>query len=122
MYWGWISNSNPGTLIGKASTDSKGDFSGRTYTVPGSTSNGLYTLAAVGATSNAVALTQFTVGTPQLNTHTNAYDWPNFGYDLQGPGLTRPRRRLTPETFRPWLLNGRVLSQPSIASRVHQPL
>ena len=55
-----------------------------TYTVPSGTPNAVYTLAAVGATSNAVALTQFTVGTPQLNTQVNAYDWPNFGYDLQG--------------------------------------
>jgi outer membrane protein assembly factor BamB len=44
----------------------------------------VYTLAAVGATSQTVALTQFTVGTPQLNIQVNAYDWPNFGYDLQG--------------------------------------
>ncbi|MGZ6356508.1 MAG: outer membrane protein assembly factor BamB family protein [Ktedonobacteraceae bacterium] len=84
MYWNWVSSSNPGTLVGKASTDSKGIFSNRTYTVPGGTANGVYTLAAVGATTNAVALTQFTVGTPQLNTQVNAYDWPNFGYDLQG--------------------------------------
>ena len=84
MYWNWVSSSSPGTLIGKASSDSKGSFSGLTYTVPSGTPNGVYTLAAVGATSNAVALTQFTVGTPQLNTQVNAYDWPNFGYDLQG--------------------------------------
>ncbi len=84
MYWNWSSSSNPGTLIGKASTDSKGIFSNRTFTVPGGTPNGVYTLAAVGVTSQAVALTQFTVGTPQLNTTVNAYDWPNFGYDLQG--------------------------------------
>ena len=78
MYWNWVSSSNPGTLIGTASTDTKGSFSNRTFTVPGGTPNGVYTLAAVGATSQAVALAQFTVGTPQLNTQVNAYDLAQF--------------------------------------------
>jgi outer membrane protein assembly factor BamB len=74
-----------GQLIGNASTDSKGDFSGRTFTVPAGTVNGTYGVTAVGSTSQAQAQAQFTVGTPSLNTTPpGPSDWYTFGYDLQG--------------------------------------
>ena len=126
MYWGWVSSGNPGTLIGTASTDTKGSFSGRTYTVPGGTANGVYTLAAVGVTSHAVALTQFTVGTPQLNTHTNAYDWPTFGYDLQGTRVNRTEKTINTSNVKtlavkwksPFPVKNTVTGSPTIVNGI----
>ena len=126
MYWNWVSSSNPGTLVGIASTDTKGSFSNRTYTIPGGTANGVYTLAAVGATSKAVALTQFTVGTPQLNTHVNAYDWPTFGYSLQSTRLNPTEKTITTSNVKtlavkwksPFPVNYRVTGSPTIVNGI----
>ncbi|MGZ3609375.1 MAG: outer membrane protein assembly factor BamB family protein [Ktedonobacteraceae bacterium] len=126
MYWNWTSSSNPGTLIGTASTDTKGSFSNRTFTVPGGTPNGLYTLAALGATSHAVALTQFTVGTPQLNTQVNAYDWPDFGHDLQGTRVNPTEKTITTSNVKtlavkwksPFPVSYRVTGSPIIVNGI----
>ncbi len=81
VYWNW---GQPGqTLIAKASTDSKGDWSGKTYQVPTGTANGTYPLAAVGVTSGFTATAQYTVGLAPTGAGPQPGDWANFGYDLQ---------------------------------------
>jgi len=85
LYWNWVSPANPGQAIGGTTvSDNKGTFNRRSFVVPAGTANGAYNVAAVGATSKAVAVTMFTVGTPVLNTQQGVHDWVNFGYDAQG--------------------------------------
>ncbi len=81
VYWNW---QQPGqTLAVKASTDTKGDWSGKTFVVPAGTPDGTYTIAAVGTTTGAVATSQFTVGAVPTGAAPGASDWATFGYDLQ---------------------------------------
>lgn len=82
-YWNWAPG-NPGQLIGSVTSDSKGDWYNRTFTVPASTPAGTYTVAAVGVTSGVVGQSQFTVGTVPTGPQPAASDWARFGYDLQG--------------------------------------
>lgn len=82
VYWNW-SQSGGGLTIAKASTDSKGDWSGRMYTIPAGTANGAYTVAAIGSTSKVVATGQYTVGAAPQGAAPGASDWARFGFDLQ---------------------------------------
>jgi len=81
VYWNY---QNSGQVIAaKASTDSKGDWSGRTFVVPSTTPAGTYTVAAVGTTSHQVATGQYTVGPTPQGADPGPNDWARFGYDLQ---------------------------------------
>lgn len=72
-----------GTLILQATTDAKGDFSGRNFTVPGSAASGAHMVYAVGLTTGVTATVQFTVGAPSLSGAPASTDWANWGFDLQ---------------------------------------
>lgn len=123
MYWNW--NAGSGQLIGTATTDKYGSFSKRTFTVP-ITAPGVYTVAAVGAISQATALTQFTVGTPNLNGQQNASDWTNFGYDLQGTRVNPTETIIGPSNAAnlavkwksAYPLPGKVTGSPVIANGI----
>lgn len=82
LYWNW-SPTNNGQFISNAVSDTKGDFSKRTFTIPSGTTDGTYTVAAIGTTSGAIAQAQFTVGTLTLGGQPGSADWSNFGFDQQ---------------------------------------
>jgi len=81
VYWNYQQSGQ--VVAAKASTDSKGDWSGRTFVVPLGATSGAHTVAAVGAISKLVATTQYTVGAPPSGPGAGASDWANFGYSLQ---------------------------------------
>ena len=72
-----------GTLAVKASTDSKGFFSGKTFTIPAGTAPGSYTVTGTGVTSGITASATVTVGPTPTGPAPGPDDWPNWGYDLQ---------------------------------------
>jgi uncharacterized repeat protein (TIGR01451 family) len=73
----------PGAAIVKASTDSKGYFQGKTFTIPAGTAAGTYTVTATGLTSNITTSATVTVGPTPTGPAPGPDDWPNWGYDLQ---------------------------------------
>ena len=72
-----------GQTIATASTDSKGTFGGRTYTVPTSTQPGVYTMRASGATSGFSTNTSFTVGNIPVGAAPGPDDWASWGFNQQ---------------------------------------
>jgi len=72
-----------GTLAGQASTDSKGFFSGKSFTIPAGTSNGSYTVTATSVTSGITASATVTVGPTPTGPAPGPDDWPNWGFDPQ---------------------------------------
>lgn len=72
-----------GTAILTASTDSKGFFEGRTYTIPSGTPNGPLALTATGSSSGDTATTTVTVGAVPTGSPPGPGDWPQWGWDLQ---------------------------------------
>jgi uncharacterized repeat protein (TIGR01451 family) len=76
VYWS-------GTLAAKASTDNKGSFSGKTFTVPSSAAPGSYAVTATGASSGITASATVTVGATPTGPAPGPDDWPNWGFDAQ---------------------------------------
>ncbi|MGD0703836.1 MAG: PQQ-binding-like beta-propeller repeat protein [Trebonia sp.] len=72
-----------GTLVVKASTDAKGFFSGKTYTIPAGTAPGAYTVTADGAPSGDTATATVTVGPTPTGPSPGPDDWANWGFDAQ---------------------------------------
>jgi uncharacterized repeat protein (TIGR01451 family) len=72
-----------GTSVIKASTDAKGFFTGKTYTIPSGTASGPYTVTASGVTSGNTASATVTVGPTPTGPAPGPDDWPNWGFDLQ---------------------------------------
>ncbi|HUY75220.1 MAG TPA: PQQ-binding-like beta-propeller repeat protein, partial [Ktedonobacterales bacterium] len=81
VYWNYQQSGQ--VVAAKASTDSKGDWSGKTFVVPSTAPAGTYTVAAVGTTSHLVATSQYTVGAAPQGAAPGPNDWAVFGYDLQ---------------------------------------
>jgi uncharacterized repeat protein (TIGR01451 family) len=73
----------PGATVVKASTDAKGYFQGKTFTIPAGTAAGAYTVTATGVTSNITASATVTVGATPTGPAPGPDDWPNWGYDAQ---------------------------------------
>jgi uncharacterized repeat protein (TIGR01451 family) len=72
-----------GTQINKASTDSKGSISGKTYQIPSGTPAGSYAVTATGSTSGLIASATVTVGAVPTGPAPGADDWPQWGFDQQ---------------------------------------
>ncbi|HUY80041.1 MAG TPA: PQQ-binding-like beta-propeller repeat protein [Ktedonobacterales bacterium] len=81
VYWDYQQSDQ--ALATKASTDSKGDWGGKTFATPSNATTGAHTITAIGQTSGAVATTTFTVGAIPQGPAPSASDWATFGYDLQ---------------------------------------
>jgi uncharacterized repeat protein (TIGR01451 family) len=72
-----------GTLAVQASTDTKGFFSGKTFTIPAGTADGSYTVTATGVISGITASATVTVGPAPTGPAPGTDDWPNWGFDPQ---------------------------------------
>ncbi len=72
-----------GTLAVQASTDAKGSFSGKTFTIPSGTADGSYTVSATGVTSGVTTSATVTVGATPTGPAPGSDDWPNWGFDPQ---------------------------------------
>jgi len=81
VYWDYQQPDQ--ALAAKASTDSKGDWGGKTFVTPSNATTGAHTITAVGQTSGVVATATYTVGAAPQGAAPGASDWATFGYDLQ---------------------------------------
>jgi uncharacterized repeat protein (TIGR01451 family) len=72
-----------GTLAVKASTDAKGSFSGKTFTIPPDAAPGSYTVTANGVTTGITSSATVTVGATPTGPAPGTDDWPNWGFDQQ---------------------------------------
>jgi uncharacterized repeat protein (TIGR01451 family) len=73
----------PGAPSIKGSTDHKGAFTGKTFTIPAGTAAGSYAVTATGSTSHISASANVMVGPTPTGPAPGPDDWPNWGYDLQ---------------------------------------
>lgn len=124
LYWNW--NGTTGQTAGTASTDAHGAFSNRAFTVPATTANRTYTVAASGSLSKTVVTSTFTVGTPNLNTQTTPADWPTFGNNTQGTRVNASETTLSSSNVSMLALKwksafpipGRVTGSPTIVNGI----
>ncbi len=72
-----------GAVIANATTDSKGYFHGRTFTVPAGTKPGAYGITMTGSVSGLKAHATFQVGTAPQSPSPGPDDWATFGFDTQ---------------------------------------
>ena len=72
-----------GAVIAKATTDSKGYFHGRTFTVPSGTTAGSYGVTMTGSVSGLQAHSTFQVGPAPQSPSPGPDDWATFGFNAQ---------------------------------------
>ena len=81
VYWDYQQSDQ--AVAAKASTDSKGDWSGKTFATPMTATAGAHTITAIGQTSGSVATATYTVAPVPQGSAPGSHDWANFGYNLQ---------------------------------------
>jgi len=108
VFWNYQQSGQ--TVIAKASSDSKGDWSGKTYTLPSGMAAGAYTVAAVGTVSQVVATAQYTVGLAPQGAAPGPGDWPDFGYNLQATRVNTAETTISPSNVGTLAVKWKALS------------